>query len=573
MGDNSAGDFGSSYYRSLDPVKNLKIRVHLKRVTGASLVPKAIAPGGNKNEDGAEGQEGIPLKTLSKKTSAAGGEGSTSKEAEKPNTSNEEVYVFSWQEKVFSRREVQLYSNEASCECPLEQKYFSEIKEQKAKGGRITKRLFTYTDYDSFTHREEESLATTSPNEEASFLAEKMRNVRRRKKIERKKRDVQGDPMLMQRRTNLVVESPSEEQKKSSHVIDTPINTMYIMADLGIMDSEPREEDECTLCTIKVSMGGVITVSPDFTHHREPYTIVTDTGGRDTFQYSLTLASTAMSSKEQAKENKMYHELLQRHTDIITAYVGQDFEQVPPSTLRLCILGEIVSAKNFEYDGLYVHYFVELPRHWEADRAQMLSGVTQTCYTKEIDREYTSYFSHPFDMEVYYQMKDFTEEDQDTLPKWPQLFLEVLSLDSWQRYRTEGYGCITLPPNPGTYSFDVNMWRPLGRSSYDEMRRFFIGGSPELEDPSYVSVPLTHDGKVLSRFGLMTETTGSVTVKLNLMQQSRAFMDQTSKRKNVGTLIDKLGGMTMQASVASVMDLFQKARRRMQNAKDTLTKI
>ena len=30
--------------------------------------------------------------------------------------------------------------------------------------------------------------------------------------------------------------------------------------------------------------------------------------------------------------------------------------------LRLCILGEIVSAKNFEYDGLYVHYFVELPR-------------------------------------------------------------------------------------------------------------------------------------------------------------------------------------------------------------------
>nr|XP_054749284.1 tectonic-like complex member MKS1 isoform X1 [Lytechinus pictus] len=573
MGDNSAGDFGSSYYRSLDPVKNLKIRVHLKRVTGASLVPKAIAPGGNKNEDGAEGQEGIPLKTLSKKTSAAGGEGSTSKEAEKPNTSNEEVYVFSWQEKVFSRREVQLYSNEASCEGPLEQKYFNEIKEQKAKGGRITKRLFTYTDYDSFTHREEESLATTSQNEEASFLAEKMRNVRRRKKIERKKRDIQGDPMLMQRRTNLVVESPSEEQKKSSHVIDTPINTMYIMADLGVMDSEPKEEDECTLCTIKVSMGGVITVSPDFTHHREPYTIVTDTGGRDTFQYSLTLASTAMSSKEQAKENKMYHELLQRHTDIITAYVGQDFEQVPPSTLRLCILGEIVSAKNFEYDGLYVHYFVELPRHWEANRAQMLSGVTQTCYTKEIDREYTSYFSHPFDMEVYYQMKDFTEEDQDTLPKWPQLFLEVLSLDSWQRYRTEGYGCITLPPNPGTYSFDVNMWRPLGRSSYDEMRRFFIGGSPELEDPSYVSVPLTHDGKVLSRFGLMTETTGSVTVKLNLMQQSRAFMDQTSKRKNVGTLIDKLGGMTMQASVASVMDLFQKARRRMQNAKDTLTKI
>ena len=73
----------------------------------------------------------------------------------------------------------------------------------------------------------------------------------------------------------------------------------------------------------------------------------------------------------------------------------------------------------------------------------------------------------------------------------------------------------------GTHTFEVQTWRPLGRSTYDDMRRFFIGGSPELEDPSYVSVPTTHDGKVLSRFGMKTETTGSVTVKLHLMQQSR----------------------------------------------------
>ena len=45
-----------------------------------------------------------------------------------------------------------------------------------------------------------------------------------------------GDPVLIQRRTNLVIERPSEEHQKSSHVIDTPINTMYIMGDLGVMD-------------------------------------------------------------------------------------------------------------------------------------------------------------------------------------------------------------------------------------------------------------------------------------------------------------------------------------------------
>ncbi|XP_071502804.1 tectonic-like complex member MKS1 [Diadema antillarum] len=574
MGDSSGGDFGTAYYRSLDPIKNLRIRVHLKRVTGSSLVPTAIS--GDKN-DGDEADvndgEGMALKPLrGKRKGRDAAESSTSGKV-KTNTDNEEEHVFGWQAKVFSRREVQLYSSEASCEGPLEQKYHRDVTEMKAQGGRTTKRLFSYTDHDNFTHREDQSLATTAPDESPSFLAKKMGNARRRKKIERKTRDGPGDSLLLQRRANLIVERPSEEHQKSSHVIDTPVTTMYIMADLGIMDGEPKEEDECVLCTIKVSMGGVISISPDFTHHREPYTLVTDTGGRDTFQYTLTLASQGMNASEQVRENRMYKELLQRHTDIINSYVGQDFEQIPPGTLRLCILGEILSAKNFEYDGLYVHYFVELPKDWSADRTQMMSGLTHTCYTKEIEREYTAYFSHPFELEAYYQREETTEDDRDLLPAWPQLFLEVLSLDSWQRYRTEGYGYVTIPSTPGTHTFEVQMWRPLGQSSYDDMRRFFIGGSPELEEPSYVSVPTTHDSKVLSRFGLKTEATGSVTVRLNLMHQSRSLMDAATSRKQVGTLIDRLGGMTMQAAVMNVLDAFQRARKRMQAAKDTLSSV
>ena len=37
----------------------------------------------------------------------------------------------------------------------------------------------------------------------------------------------------------------------------------------------------------------------------------------------------------------------------------------------------------------------------------------------------------------------------DTLPKMPMLYFEVLSLDSWERYRTEGYAYMTLPTGPG----------------------------------------------------------------------------------------------------------------------------
>lgn len=36
--------------------------------------------------------------------------------------------------------------------------------------------------------------------------------------------------------------------------------------------------------------------------------------------------------------------------------------KVPDNMLRLLVVGEIVSVKNFEYDNLYVHYFIELPK-------------------------------------------------------------------------------------------------------------------------------------------------------------------------------------------------------------------
>lgn len=42
---------------------------------------------------------------------------------------------------------------------------------------------------------------------------------------------------------------------------------------------------------------------------------------------------------------------------------------------------------------------------------------------------------------LYYCSDDFIQ--------WPTLFLEVLSLDSWERFRAEGYAYITIPSKAG----------------------------------------------------------------------------------------------------------------------------
>lgn len=75
----------------------------------------------------------------------------------------------------------------------------------------------------------------------------------------------------------------------------------------------------------------------------------------------------------------------------------------------------------------------------------------------------------------------------------PKILFEVASYDSWSRYRTEGYTWVQLPVKPGVYMESKPCWRPRGDSLIYELRRFFIGGSPELEDITYTAVPSDHE--------------------------------------------------------------------------------
>ncbi|KAG9351904.1 hypothetical protein JZ751_023155 [Albula glossodonta] len=220
-----------------------------------------------------------------------------------------------------------------------------------------------------------------------------------------------------------------------------------------------------------------------------------------------------------------------------------------------------VSAKGYEYDNLYIHFFLELPNNWSSVPFLALSGVTQTCRTRTLGKDNVAFFSHPFSFEAFFRKEDETE---GSLPQWPVLYFKVLSLDFWQRYRTEGYGYLVIPATPGCHSLTCSTWRPLQCGTVAELRRFFIGGAPELEDSSYVR------GDRLSRFGFRTETTGSVSFTLHCMQHARAFVDAGTLKKKRQSVLDQLGGYSQQGSVYNVLEAFQRARRRMQEARESL---
>ena len=60
---------------------------------------------------------------------------------------------------------------------------------------------------------------------------------------------------------------------------------------------------------------------------------------------------------------------------------------------------------------------------------------------------------------------------QESLPKWPQIFLEVSSIDSWSRVRAEGYGFTSVPFCTGCHEVNIDTWRPLHNGTKGEMRQ------------------------------------------------------------------------------------------------------
>ncbi|XP_029924215.1 tectonic-like complex member MKS1 isoform X1 [Myripristis murdjan] len=547
MADGWNTDTGEAVYRTRDAIKNLKIKVRVEKVTSTAALSQHLQQQVLSQQDRGD----VELATFI---------------SQGPADDTEEEQVVGWQEKLFSQYEVELFQCEAVCQTPLERQYHNEVKALARTKGRRNHRIFTYTDHDRYTShlplhqlQHSQDLVTTA-KATPTFLAERMANVRHRRQ-ERRTMD-SSIP-----KSKLITWEPSEEFVRSSHMVNNAMQTMHIMGDLAPPGRLGHKEYECVLLTIRTDGNGIVIVKPDFNKGKEPYRIETEGEKREVWRLTVENVCTAMKSEEKEREQHMYKDLYVRHKEYLNSLVGQEFETPLPGVLRLMVNGEIVSAKGFEYDNLYIHFFMELPNNWSSLPFWSLSGVTQTCRTKASGQDNVAFFSYPFTFEAF---QNNEKEPGESCLQWPVMYFKVLSLDFWQRYRTEGYGYLVLPVTPGKHVITCHAWRPLQTGTVSVLRRFFIGGSPELEDHSYVRVPGTFKGQRLSRFGFRSETTGSVTFTLHCIQQARAFVDASLLKKKRQRVFDQLGGLSQQGAVYSVLEAFQRARRRMQEARQNL---
>ncbi|XP_012252352.2 Meckel syndrome type 1 protein [Athalia rosae] len=450
-----------------------------------------------------------------------------------------EEKILSWQEKVFSRFEAQFYTDSKNCITEQQKNYHQEIIEKNITGCRI----YTYVDRDSYFPN---NPLLTRPYK--SFLSKK--NGKALPILQNRK------PFNERYNKKVIDDIPTEARACTNHYLYKDCRIMYILADLTPNDklSHDFNDSEVLLCTITYDkIHQSLTMDPDFTKNESHEIFATDMNydcwiEHASEQESLEDFETQMTELR----NEVMRKLSFREAEVLPA-----IELPPSNTLRLFINLDIVSAHNFPYDSLFVTYHIELPQHWSTNQAERLSGRTQRCSMTKGNANFSYVAEMCLDLDLSWL------EDQNLLPNWPWILISVASLDSWTRYRIEGYAAQPIPATPGSHDLILHTWRPTG-DFLNTLRRFFTGGTYELRDITYSCIPAMHDSRNLEKANLETAPSGQVKLKLNIIQQSQSSVKDIHFKRDT---FERLSAGRLMNSVNDVLGQFKAARERMIRAR------
>ncbi|KAK4878658.1 hypothetical protein RN001_011164 [Aquatica leii] len=345
-----------------------------------------------------------------------------------------------------------------------------------------------------------------------------------------------------------------------SHKSDDKFETMHLMGDLS-------EFEPTVLCTIKYeTTHKYFTLNPDFTQS-QPYTIQIETDTKKNYRYYVEDASDKIPLETQLKENEILHKITSHQVKVRMKKAGTDFEVPSKNKLNFYLFCEILSGRNFEYNDIYVQYIIELPKNWSCRNGSNLSGSTFTSHSSSSDG--LSYFGFPF--EVYLEC-NLLEVAEDVIVKAPCIYFEIISKDSWDRFRSEGVAYTILPiSRAGVYTYELQCVRTCPAGPKGDLRRFFIGDFSSRSNLNWVALPKEHEQKeVVNKYGIVTVATGQINIRINVLQQSQAFADEPTTKKRTKFILEKLDTSGLIRSVEQVVAAFKIAKRKMIEAKKNI---
>jgi hypothetical protein len=104
------------------------------------------------------------------------------------------------------------------------------------------------------------------------------------------------------------------------------------------------------------------------------------------FEYKFEHTSSTISSSNKEKEKNIVQELNRQRVGEILTSVGDSFADPPSSSVSVMVLGEVVSARDFEYEDLYITTSLKLPRGWKctSHSEEELTLLSQISHSKSL---------------------------------------------------------------------------------------------------------------------------------------------------------------------------------------------
>ncbi|XP_023180121.2 Meckel syndrome type 1 protein homolog [Drosophila hydei] len=448
----------------------------------------------------------------------------------------------SWQQKCFSREELQRYGELNNCQTSLQRRYHRWTRDIVELQQRYQLRV---------QH------------------AEQKQRVRRRRQNKTSKTKSKSSPL-----SEFSVEAPTALPEDPDFATRTCLIHTLINADLRELDAgDPQlpaeahelqqqgfqlmyiyaqlQQDMLLLCLRYDPACGLLYVYPDFSLSAEDleYVLQIDNDCRQLYAYGFEnvtvvnvleqdhVESAAQSQRDAELELELDWDSLpgsEASAEQLVNYYQQQRSsesaqrrllqfQLPPKRMRrVVLLLQLHEAQHFEYPNVHVRYYVNPPSHTILEPANKhdpfpLRGATATCVAGGAER--LAHFSH------CWQLTLLCEESHQP-HQLLHIYFEVISVDSWQRERCEGYAhfsCSLLAPLPSGVSSGMRLQciRPVG-SWLDALNRYFIGGRALFDFVGYFKSRsrenMLHNRMELGRQHVM-RSTGTLLFSVQKLQQ------------------------------------------------------
>ena len=234
------------------------------------------------------------------------------------------------------------------------------------------------------------------------------------------------------------------------------------------------------------------------------------------YDFRMENVSEPLTLVDEEKEYKIFTEFYQRFTLLDYSHIEfyRQFEtklkslqsepfstKNAPYTIAIHVLGQLKMAWGYHGSSLYIKYLVQIPDGCTLSDKCEMSGTTQSASTV-FDSEkntFVAQFNFPFEFLFVSSMCKLIQIPiiqimPIVVKKFPKLYFQIFSSDSWNKDILEGYGVCELPSDLGCHTLQIPTWRPFG-DRLTRLKSFFIGGSLELEDLNFMDT--ISDSKVI----------------------------------------------------------------------------